>query len=236
MDERWPRQACVVRHVAFEDLGSFGPLLEGAGFDVSVMDAGVDELAEPVVRSDLVVILGGPIGVYEEERYPFLSDERRALSQRLREGRPTLGICLGAQLMAAALGARVYPGGHKEIGWGPLQLTAVGESSCLAKLAGQPVLHWHGDTFDLPDGAERLASTALYENQAFALGQNVLALQFHPELEARRFEQWLVGHAVELAAAGIDIAQLRAVVRQGGAALRAAAASMLGHWLERLRW
>lgn len=236
MDERWPRQACVVRHVAFEDLGSFGPLLEGAGFDVSVMDAGVDELAEPVVRSDLVVILGGPIGVYEEERYPFLSDERRALSQRLREGRPTLGICLGAQLMAAALGARVYPGGHKEIGWGPLQLTSVGESSCLAKLAGQPVLHWHGDTFDLPDGAERLASTALYENQAFALGQNVLALQFHPELEARRFEQWLVGHAVELAAAGIDIAHLRAVVRQGGAALRAAAASMLGHWLERLRW
>lgn len=236
MDERWPRQACVVRHVAFEDLGTFGPVLASAGFDVTVMDAGVDELVEPVVRSDLVVVLGGPIGVYEEERYPFLLDERRALAQRLREGRPTLGICLGAQLMAAALGARVYPGGYKEIGWGPIQLSGAGQTSCLAKLAGQAVLHWHGDTFELPEGAERLASTAHYANQAFSLGPNVLALQFHPELEPRRFEQWLVGHAAELTAANIDIAQLRSEVRQGGAALRSAAPSMLGHWLERLRW
>ncbi|HKO91104.1 MAG TPA: glutamine amidotransferase [Polyangiaceae bacterium] len=236
IDGRVPRQACVVRHVAFEDLGTFGPLLAAHGFDLSMMDAGVDDLFEPVLRSDLVVVLGGPIGVYEEEQYPFLLDERRALEQRLREGLPTLGICLGAQLMAAALGARVYPGPQKEIGWAPVMLTPAGAASCLNKLEAQPVLHWHGDTFDLPSGAQRLASTSLYENQAFSLGPNILALQFHPELEARRFEQWLIGHAGELAAAGVDVAQFRATVRRGGDALRSAATSLLGHWLEGLRW
>ena len=235
-DGRVSRQACVVRHVAFEDLGTFAPLLAAHGFDLSVMDAGVDDLYEPILRSDLVVVLGGPIGVYEEDTYPFLVDERRALEQRLREGLPTLGICLGAQLMAAALGARVYPGPQKEIGWAPVSLTPAGAASCLSKLEAQPVLHWHGDTFDLPSGAERLASTSLYENQAFSLGPNVLAVQFHPELDARRFEQWLIGHAGELAEAGVDVAQFRATVRQGGDALRSAATSSLGHWLERLRW
>jgi GMP synthase (glutamine-hydrolysing) len=236
LDGRWSRQACVIRHLAFEDLGTFAPVLAAAGFDITVMDAGVDELFEPIVRSDLVVVLGGPIGVYEEQRYPFLIDERRALAQRVREGLPTLGICLGAQLMAAALGARVYPGGKREIGWSPVELTPAGAATCLGRLAGQPVLHWHGDTFDLPAGSERLASTALYPNQAFAVGSNVLALQFHPEVDARRFEQWLIGHTGELSAAGIDVAHFRAQVKQEGAALRNASASMLGHWLERLRW
>jgi GMP synthase (glutamine-hydrolysing) len=235
-EHRWSRQACVIRHVAFEDLGTFAPVLSGAGFDLSVMDAGVDELFEPIVRSDLVVILGGPIGVYEEDRYPFLVDERKALAQRLREGLPTLGICLGAQLMAAALGARVYPGGRKEIGLGPLELTSAGAASCLGRLAGQPVLHWHGDTFDLPEGAELLASTALYQNQAFSIGANVLALQFHAELDPRRFEQWLIGHSAELGAVGVDVSQFRAQVKQAGSGLRTAGASVLGHWLERLRW
>lgn len=236
MQERWTRQACVVRHLAFEDLGTFGPVLAAAGFDVTTMDAGVDELFEPVVRSDLVVILGGPIGVYQHERYPFLSDELRALGQRLREGRPTLGICLGAQLMAAALGARVYAGERKEIGWAPLQLSAAGAASCLAGLRAQPVLHWHGDTFELPRGAELLASTPLYANQAFALGANALALQFHPEVDVRRFEQWLIGHSCELAAADVDPAQLRAGAKQSGAALRSLAPVVLGSWLEQLRW
>jgi GMP synthase (glutamine-hydrolysing) len=236
MDGRLLRQACIVRHVAFEDIGTFGPALSAAGFDLSVMDAGVDDIFEPIVQSDLVIILGGPIGVYEQDRYPFLVDETRALEQRLGDGLPTLGIFLGAQLMAAALGSRVYPGGHKEIGWEKLSLTTAGMASCISKLEGQAVVHWHGDTFDLPAGAERLASTRLYENQAFSYGPNALALQFHPEVDARRFEQWLIGHASELAHAGVDIAAFRSAVKQGGGALRSAGTSMLGHWLERLRW
>ena len=229
-------QACIVRHVAFEDLGTFGPVLMAAGFDLSVMDAGVDDLFEPILHSDLVVVLGGPIGVYEQDRYPFLVDELRALGKRAREGRPTLGICLGAQLLAAALGARVYPGGTKEIGWGPISLTPAGRTSCLSKLEGQSVLHWHGDTFDLPRDAELLASTDVYPHQAFSLGRNLLALQFHPEVDARRFEQWLIGHTGELSSTGIDIAAFRAQVKQGAGSLRAAGTSLFGHWLEGVEW
>jgi GMP synthase (glutamine-hydrolysing) len=231
-DGRLSLQACVIRHVAFENLGTFAPVLAGAGFDLSMMDAGVDDVFEPIVRSDLVVVLGGPIGVYEHDRYPFLSDELRALGRRLREGRPTLGICLGAQLMAAALGARVYPGPQREIELSGIELTEAGKASCLAPLSGQPVLHWHCDTFDLPEHALRLASTAAYENQAFSLGRNVLGLQFHPEVDAHRFEQWLVGHASELAAARVDVPKLRVAMKQVGSALHLAGVSMLGHWLE----
>lgn len=232
--ERVSREACVVRHVAFEDLGTFAPVLEAGGFELSVMDAGVDDVFEPMLHSDLVVVLGGPIGVYDHVQYPFLTDEIRALAKRMREGRPTLGICLGAQLMAAALGARVYPGGRKEIGWGAVSLTEAGRASCLSKLEGQPVVHWHGDTFELPAEATLLASTDLYAHQAFSIGDNVLALQFHPEVDGRRFEQWLIGHAGELAAAGSSVTDFRAQVRQGAAALRGAAGSMLAHWLERV--
>jgi GMP synthase (glutamine-hydrolysing) len=235
-DERLSLQACVVRHVAFEDLGTFGPVLAAAGFDLTIMDAGVDDLFEPIVHSDLVVVLGGPIGVYEHDRYPFLVDELRALTKRARDGRATLGICLGAQLLAAALGARVYPGGKKEIGWGPVQLTAAGRGSCVGRLEGQSVLHWHGDTFDLPSGAELLASTSVYPHQAFSVSRNILALQFHPEIDARRFEQWLIGHTGELSATGIDIGDFRTKVRQGAGTLRAAGTSMLGHWLEGVDW
>jgi GMP synthase (glutamine-hydrolysing) len=229
-------QACVVRHVAFEDLGTFGPVLAAGGFDVSIMDAGVDDVFEPIVHSDLVVILGGPIGAYEEQRFPFLRDELRALRKRLKDGLPTLGICLGAQLMAAALGARVYPGEHKEIGYGTLELTDAGQASCLAKLEGQAVLHWHGDSFDLPPDALHLASTSHYAHQAFSIGQNVLGLQFHPEVDATRFEQWLIGHSSELAHAQIDVAELRAAVKRGSNALRSAGTSMFGHWLEGIEW
>jgi GMP synthase (glutamine-hydrolysing) len=149
------RTAAVIRHVAFEDLGIFREVLAARGYAVRYLEAGVDDLAGPLASADLAVVLGGPIGVYETERYPFLVTELRALERRLAAGRPTLGICLGAQLIAAALGARVYPGGKKEIGWAPVALTAAGRASPLAALEGRPVLHWHGDTFDLPRASGR---------------------------------------------------------------------------------
>lgn len=230
------RRVAAIRHLAFEDLGLFGEVFAALGWPVEYHEAGLDDLAAPLAGADLAVILGGPIGVYETDSYPFLKDELAALERRLAAGRPTLGICLGAQLMAAALGARVYPGGRKEIGWGEVRLTEAGRASSLAHLAGRPVLHWHGDTFELPAGAVRLASTELYENQAFAQGRNALALQFHAEADAGRIEQWLIGHGGELAAAGIDIPALRARSRSAGAELRAAGAGLLGDWLERLAW
>src|SRR5258708_34513834 len=128
---------------------------------ISLCDATVVDLAAAeVAAADLLVVLGVPIGAYEEELYPFLKDELRVIEHRLAAGRPVLGICLGSQLMARALGARVYPGTGKEIGWAPLQLTEAGRGSCLAPLRdGTPVLHWPGAPFGLPQGAGPAASS-----------------------------------------------------------------------------
>jgi GMP synthase (glutamine-hydrolysing) len=229
--------AMAIRHVAFEDLGSFEGVLRKRGFTVRYHDIGLDELAaiDPLAM-ELLIVLGGPIGVYEDERYPFLKEELRLLETRLTANRPTLGICLGCQLMAKALGARVYPGPHKEIGFAPIMLTAAGQSSCLAPFSspGATVLHWHGDTFDLPSAAVRLASTEHYENQAFAVGGNLIGLQFHPEATASGFERWLIGHTAELTSAGISVTALRAAAERQGPAIAQNGAACLGQWLDGL--
>src|SRR5581483_9006159 len=121
-----------------------------------------------LVAPELVVVLGGPIGVYEAETYPFITDEVAAVAVRLRANKPMLGICLGAQMMAAALGGRVAPAPVKEIGWAPLTLTAAGKASLLGPLGDVPVLHWHGDNCKLPVGCEVLAATAHCPVQAFS--------------------------------------------------------------------
>ena len=168
------RTALAIRHVAFEDLGLIEPLLVARGYQVSYLDIGVDSLDPQILtQPDLVVVLGAPIGVYETDAYPFLVTELEAISVRLQAGLPTLGICLGAQLIAAALGAPVTPTGRKEIGYAPLQLTDAGRASVLAGLEGVAVLHWHGDEFAIPDGAQRLAQTPGFPNQAFSLGDRV---------------------------------------------------------------
>jgi GMP synthase (glutamine-hydrolysing) len=225
-----PHHAVVVQHLAFEDLGSFAPLLQDLGWSCSYLQAGVDDLSA-AGDAELLIVLGGPIGVYENSTYPFLNDELTLLRERLARQQPTLGICLGAQLMASALGARVYPGGQKEIGWSALQLTPQGEASCLRHLQGVPVLHWHGDTFELPAGGIHLASSAVYPHQAFAIGQHALALQCHPEAQLRDFERWLIGHACELASAHMDVAALRAATQIHASALQSASSLMLREWL-----
>lgn len=211
--------------MAFEDLGLLAPVIEREGWDVSFCEAAVDDLRHHSIRgADLVVILGGPIGVHETDDYPFLTSEVALIEYRLSRNLPTLGICLGSQLMAKALGSRVYKGPVKEIGWGTVKLTEHGVSSCLGGLQDDAVvLHWHGDSFDLPSGATRLASNENYENQAFAYGDSALALQFHLEADPRQLEEWYVGHTVELAAENISIAELRATTHRhrGDFALRA---------------
>jgi len=230
-------RVAAIRHLAFEDLGTFTEPLTARGFTVEMHDAGVDPLREPLAEADLVIILGGPIGANESDHYPFLNEELEGLERRLAADRPTFGICLGAQLIARTLGGAVYAGENgKEIGWGALELTADGARSCLAPLAEQPVLHWHGDTFDLPPETERLAGTRAYPNQAFARGRNLLALQFHVEADSRRIEQWLVGHTCELTGAGIDIGALRAESRRHGEGLRRTGAEVLTRWLDQVVW
>lgn len=225
----------AVRHLAFEDLGCFAPVLEAAGHDIRYLDAGVDDLA-PIDADDtrLTVILGGPIGAYEDDRYPFLQDELELVRRRLSKRRPTLGICLGAQLMARALGATVAPGPRAEIGFAPIVLTDAGAASPLAAFEGAPVLHWHGDVFGLPEGAERLASTEACHSQAFSLGPNILATQFHPEAGDAGFERWLIGHTHELSSRGESVERLRADHARLAPTLSSNATTCLEAWLAQL--
>ncbi len=229
------KTALALRHVPFEHLGVLEPLLLGRGYTVRTLDVGVQPLpAEALATADLVVVLGAPIGAFDDDLYPFLRAETEAIAQRLAARKPLLGICLGAQLMARALGAAVAPMGVKEIGFAPLTLTAEGSTSPLAPLAdGTPVLHWHGDRFDLPAGATRLASTPVCAEQAFALGDYALGLQCHLEADLRELEAWLIGHAAELAAAGIDPRTLRAQAPALAAPLAQRAHDVFTVWLDR---
>ena len=228
------KSAVAIRHVAFEDVGVWRDTLAGHGYALAYVEAGVDDIAGPMLSADVVIALGGPIGVYETDAYPFLTQEIAAIRRRLEARKPTLGVCLGAQLMAAALGARVAPGPGKEIGYGPVELTGAGRVSPLARIEGLPVLHWHGDACELPAGAERLASTPLCPVQAFQVGKAALALQFHVEADPRRIEAWLIGHSVELGKAGIDPRAIRADAARLGAATAAAGCALLSDWLEGL--
>lgn len=224
----------VIRHVAFEDLGIFADVFQEQGISHEYWECGLSTYDEDAwLGADLAVVLGGPIGVTDTDRYPFIRDELRLVEKRLRAGRPLLGICLGAQYMAAVMGARVYPGPGKEIGWGSVTLTR--EGGLLAPLAAAPVLHWHGDTFDLPDGATLLASSAMTPHQAFSLAPGQLALQFHVEADSTRIESWLVGHCCELSGAGIDPCTIRQDALRLGEAAREAGQAVCRNWLDECR-
>jgi len=229
------KNAIVIRHLAFEDLGSLTNVLKQQDYKVTYVEAGLDSLAEiDPLAPDLLVILGGPIGAYDEQDYPFIVDEMRLLESRLASDLPTLGICLGAQLMARTLGAKVYPGKEKEIGWSSLELSDAGMHSALAYLAVEhtSVLHWHGDTFDLPINSTLLASSAKYQNQAFSWGKSGLALQFHPEVTAPGLERWFIGHACEIAGTpGVSVAKLRRDTADYAATLEVQATKFWQAWL-----
>ena len=225
---------CVaLRHVGFEDLGIFEEVIAQHGYTIHYLDV-VTESLGGIEDCDLLVVLGGPIGVYQQDDYPFLTDEIALVARRLKKNLPTLGLCLGSQIMAAALGARVYPGGRGEVGWSPLEITAAGMRSPLRHFTGDAatVFHWHGDTFDLPAGAELLASTAVYPHQAFSVGPRVLALQFHPEVTPLGLERWYVGHCCDLANPDRpSLAQLRRDARHFGQGLESSGRTFMAEWL-----
>lgn len=219
----------AIQHLAFEDLGNFADCFATQGHQIETKDATCDDLL-PARHADLVIVLGGPISVNDSNRFPFLKDEIQILEHRLSRGLPTIGICLGAQLIARVLGARVYPMGFKEIGFSALQFTDAGRAHPLARVS-TPVLHWHGETFDLPAGATRLAFTELCAEQAFSVGDHTLALQFHLEVRSQELERWLVGHIVELEAAGVDLSRLRTDAEKWSVSLAAEASHMLEAWM-----
>ena len=229
--------AHVIQHIAFEHLGNLAPVLRQHGYAINTFMAGIDELS-PISKDDpdLLVVLGGPIGVYETDAYPYLETELELVGERIARNRPVLGICLGCQLIARALGANVYPGGTKEIGWAPLEIHNDAEGNVLAPMQeAADVLHWHGDTFDLPAGATLLASSALYPNQAFSYRSNVLALQFHLEVETEAMENWYLGHAHEIGSVdGLTVPRLREDGQRYGPRLQAPVQKVWGKWLDSL--
>jgi GMP synthase (glutamine-hydrolysing) len=225
------KNAVAIYHVAFEDAGTLGPVLEERGIRLQYLQAGRDDLS-PAMDADLLLVLGGPIGIYEIERYPFLKNELAVIERAVKKGTPVIGICLGCQAIAAVLAARVYPGPQAELGWDTLLLTEDGKTSPLGVLEGLHVLNWHGDTFDLPAGATRLASTELTPNQAFSYGPNVLALQFHVELPERDMERWLIGHTLELAKNNVNLATMREETVRYAPPVNQASRALFNAWLD----
>jgi len=233
-----PRYALAIRHVHFEDCGSLTEVLLDHNFGIRYIDVGRHDLrAIDVTEADLVIALGGPIGVYDSDSYPWIADELDALHRCVTLGKPVIGLCLGAQMLAKVLGARVYPAPVKELGWKPLTLTAAGRSSAVAPLGeeGVSMLHWHGDTFDLPDGARLLASTAEVPNQIFGWRDHVIGFQCHPEIQPEDIERWLIGHACEISATpGVSVTQLRSDTASLAPALKRQASKAFGGWLTRV--
>jgi GMP synthase (glutamine-hydrolysing) len=229
------KRALIVRHTPFEGAAGFRLPIEQAGYRferINVSDPGFTAL--DWLDPELVVVMGGPMGVYERDAFPWIDGEVTGIATRIAAGLPTLGVCLGSQMIAAALGARVYPGPVKEVGFAPVTLTEAGTASALRHLVDVPLLHWHGDTFDLPPGAELLAGTSTYQNQAFRIGDSLLALQFHAEMgEDPRFAEWLedVDYIRE---AGTSPGSLDAEHGRLGPAAVAAGRAMLAEWLRGL--
>ncbi len=192
--------ALILSHLQQEGSCTLGGLLIERGMRVRTINSprtwkekGLTHI-DPL-RPDLLIIMGGPIGVYQADDYPFLHDEMAMLKTRIDAGLPTIGICLGSQLMAQAMGATVRKGeAGKEVGWKGLTLTEAGKSSPAAHLCESKtsMFHWHSDTYDLPQGATLLASTDQYENQIYTFGKAALGLQCHPEVCRRPLEEWFV--------------------------------------------
>ena len=184
----------VIRHAREEGLG----LLEKIFQDEKTSYQYLDVFVSPSVSVDLskasaLIVLGGTMGVYEADRYPFLAREIKLLKEAIRLRIPTLGICLGSQLLAAAMGARVYRGPQKEIGWFPVTTNPAASRDPLLKHFPSEVMafHWHGDTFDLPQGAFHLASSERYLHQAFRIGDLAWGLQFHLEITQAMIQEWV---------------------------------------------
>ncbi|MGH2834249.1 MAG: type 1 glutamine amidotransferase, partial [Solirubrobacteraceae bacterium] len=201
------RKWLVIQHVPFEGPGLIAELALREGLSVEVCR--VFEEACPTDSRELagLVVMGGPMGVNDTSEHPHLTDELKLIQSALALQKPILGVCLGAQLLAHALGARVYPGESQEIGWGTVTLTLDGRSDPVLgapAAAVLPVFHWHGETFDLPDGAVALARSERYANQAFGFGRCAYGFQFHVEVDRELVDGWQ-----DHLPAGIEISELK---------------------------
>jgi GMP synthase-like glutamine amidotransferase len=174
-------RAHYLQHVPFEGLGSIEPWLQAAGYEITSTRFFESVSLPDVNEVDMLVVMGGPMSVNDEDEFPWLVPEKQFIRDAIQYGKSILGVCLGAQLIASAMSARVHRHPIKEIGWFPVQGVPPVGSLTFRFPPSVDVFHWHGETFDLPSGATRLARSAGCENQAFQLGRSVIGLQFHLE-------------------------------------------------------
>ena len=201
------RRLLIFQHISFEILGTLHPLLKARGFRLRYTNFGRHAHAHPdVSRYNGLVVLGGPMNVDDLERHPHLAVEVELIRQAIEQGIPVLGICLGAQLIAKALGAPVSANGAKEIGWYDVSPTVEAKDDPLLRNFGkvEKIFQWHSDTFELPPGAVPLATSQTCHRQAFRYGTNVYGFQFHLEVDERLIERWLTvpEHCAELTDGG----------------------------------
>lgn len=171
-----------IQHVPFESPGYILEWAQDKGFNTSFSRMYENDPFPPVASIDWLVVMGGPMGVHDEAEYPWLAGEKRYIRSAIDAGKKLLGICLGSQLIADVLGARVYKNDQKEIGWWPLQTIDTKHPLTKNFPSQFNVFHWHGDTFDLPPGATLLFSTEACKNQGYLVGTRIAALQFHMEV------------------------------------------------------
>ncbi len=191
----------VLQHIGCEDLGTIEQAMIHRGISyryVRLFDG--DPLPEDIKNYSGLIILGGPMNVYEEDVYPYLKDEDILIKEAVKRRIPVLGICLGGQLIAKATGAKVNKGAKKEIGWYDLLLTPGGKADKVFKNSPErlTVFQWHGDTFDIPSDATHLAGSVLFPNQAFRIGDNIYGLQFHLEVTQKMISRWINEYKDEL--------------------------------------
>jgi GMP synthase-like glutamine amidotransferase len=197
-----PRISCF-QHIDCEGPGTLADILRSKGAVIQILKTyRGEEIPEDL--GDALIVLGGPMGVYDEEEHPWMAQELAAIRRCLNAKIPVLGICLGAQMLAHLAGGRVYKGPVAEVGWHPVTLTAEGNNDPLFE--GVPVnfeaFHWHNDTFDLPYGAVRLAGSGHYPNQVFKLGERTYGFQCHLEVSRKMLENWMLVYASELTPQG----------------------------------
>jgi GMP synthase-like glutamine amidotransferase len=195
-------RAHYLQHVQFEGLGSIEAWLKASGYAITRTRFFADDELPDIDSVDLLVVMGGPMSVHDREAFPWLAREEQFVRSCIESGKAVLGVCLGAQLIASAMAARVYANHKKEIGWFPVHGVAPSGPSVFQFPASVNAFHWHGETFDLPDGAVQLAKSRGCENQAFQLGRRVIGLQFHLETTPESARN-IVSHCrAELADAG----------------------------------
>jgi len=194
----------VIRHINIEGLGSIADVLQQRHINYSYVDAWKDSIPANPSAYSTIVVLGGPMGVYEGNKYPFIEKELMLIKKARDAGIPVIGICFGSQLVAQALGGRVYKGGRKEIGWYKITFTgdalndAVFAPLISPESSSLRVFQWHGDTFDLPAGAQLLAGSELYPHQAFRIDENIYGLQFHIEVKEADIKTWIEEYKAEI--------------------------------------